>query len=178
MSLSSYLLTVRDVLAAQFPDLKECELHPGAVNNDELARIGASTPAMLVTLGYVEPKIDDYKAYDLPVIPMVYIVTSGRADQQLEDALNYIDGITDLIHSAGFGYECAHSASDVAAKNLFTSATGRHATSLWVIRWRQLIRVDTSEPEPQHPQPNELKIGIAPHIGADHETDYTKVDLS
>ncbi|MBQ4860514.1 hypothetical protein J8L98_02250 [Pseudoalteromonas sp. MMG013] len=174
MSLSAYLRAVRDKLDSTFPGLRECELHPGTVNSAELDRIGTKTPSMLVTLGYVEPPEYIHEGYDRAIIPMVYIITGGNADQQLEDAINYVDGITQLIEGEGFGYELAHRASDVAAKNLFTTATGRHATSLWVVRWRQLVRY--VEPQaPAEPVPTDLYVGITPEVGAAHEQDYTQV---
>lgn len=166
-----------DDLRTRFPQLNTCEVHDGAFDPTELARIGARTPAMFVScLGIPTVENPGTEQADAAVDMAIYVVT--RSMPQLPRGVagrNLVDALLAYLPGARWGLTGVGAVSAVAAENHFGVDVDSAGVGLWSVTWRQMNRLGTDIWDTSGVLPTELYVGLDPNLGSEHLSDYDLV---
>ena len=189
---NKFLTAVAAEIKTWIPELKTCEVHNGRFDKGELMRHALRAPAVLVScLGTasVEDRGDEgvnaqklWAAFivtrDLPGLPR------GEGARNLADALELLimrgiveeDPITKEQRLANrWGLKGVGPAEQLRSQNLYGGDIDKQGAALWVVSWRQSLRIRPLSRTEDCPIPSQVYLGQAPEIGAGHEADYERV---
>lgn len=131
--------------------LRQCDRHAGRFDADELSRMGAAAPAILIALLGVGPGAEVSSGeVDHTLRLGAYVVAAdegGIARDVLAAAL--VGRLVTLLPGHVWGRDDVHpvEARSIQARNLYASTRGRGVV-LWGVEWRQVIRLGASDFEP------------------------------
>ncbi|WP_040728225.1 hypothetical protein [Thiomicrorhabdus sp. Kp2] len=164
MSTTNELLTaIKTEFKNRLNALKTCEIHPGRFNLQELKRLSAKTPALLVSsLGTVKvnnPGTGEAK----PVKQLVvYIVTKTTAQLSAEEACrNLVDAIEHYLESESprWGVNGTGQPQAIRSDNLYSSEVDKNGVMLWAITWQQHLTLGESLFIEDGTLPSQLYVG-------------------
>lgn len=174
--LVNFLNTVKDSFTAAFPLARQCELHSGDLNIDEIRQIAPQLPALLISSGAIgikEPQADGTNLK--PVTIVAYVITRDEAGlTRFESAANIAEALLELVDSNNFAFAGAREATDEQAKNLSTSGLEREKVAMWVVRWVQKLQFGQSFFD-DGIMPTRLYVGMDPDTGADNINKYVEI---
>ncbi len=172
-----FLNAVKDDLKSKFPKLKSCEVHCGRFTIDELGAQSLKCPLFRIALFDVATVPDSSGATDIPMSLSVVIVTADDAKGKIDRfdaANNLVNALAVHVTEREFT-ENSFPAEDVRGRNLYSGKIRTKRIQLWEVTWKQTIRVAGSRWTDDETMLDELYIGQAPRIGADHKDDYVQV---
>jgi hypothetical protein len=117
--------------------------HGGPFNAEELKRVGASAPAVIVTcLG-----VSGFSVQGTEVVGnaqwAAFIVTRGDARERRDaQALRLCEAVAVEAPFQVWDGSALKAPTDLNATNLYSSAIDALGLSLWAVRWSQLVQLD------------------------------------
>ena len=190
---NDFLKAVAAEIKVWIPDLRTCDVHDGRFDLAELKRRTLQTPAVLVScLGTVSVTDQGDESLNALRHWAAFILTGtlpgltrGDGARNLVDALEILilrgvlrtDEITgEQSLSNRWGLKGVGPAEQVRSQNLYGGTIDKQGVALWIVSWRQSLRLRPLQRDEDCPIPSELYLGQAPEIGAGHEADYKRVD--
>ena len=189
---NDFLTAVAEEIKTWLPDLKSCRPHDGRFDLPEVKRFALQAPAVLVsclaTLS-VTDRGDQSVNADRSWAAFVLTRSSpglprGEAARNLVDALELLilrgiveeDPITGEQRLANrWGLTGVGPAEQLRSQNLYSGTIDKQGAALWVVTWRQILRLKPLIAAEDCPIPSEVYLGRDPEIGAGHEPDYERV---
>ena len=180
MSTSNELLNaIKDDLKARFNELKTCEVHPGRFNLEELKRLSAKTPALLISsLGTVKPENTGTEQSDSTKQLAAYFVTKNAPNMEADVACrNLVDALELYLEGQlpRWGLSDIGEPKAIRSDNLYSSKVDKQGVMLWAVTWQQRIRMGESLFVEDGTLPSKLYVGFSPEIGLYHEQDYEQL---
>lgn len=174
MSLVETRTAIKDAIKAALPELRQCEIHGGQFDLDELKRFLTVTPSIRLAM-LATPRLtpENSGGIDVDLRLAAFIVTRDAGALAREDAaLNIAQAILLLVHGNHWGLDYAHPARDVASRALYSGPVDRTGAALWSVNWNQTVRIGADAFLEDGVLPDSLYVGVSPEIGAAHKADY------
>ncbi len=153
----------------QLPALRTCEVHDGKFDLAELRRATTRAPAVLICwLGTPRTEIPGVAWTDAEQQLAAYVVTRDQGGlRRGAAARNIVDRLLLYIPRARWGLERIGSATDLRAENVYSGAVDKKGVALWMVMWRQMLRLEALEDGTCPPLPEELYSSARedPHVG-------------
>ncbi len=142
------LLEVADAAAERIgswlPELAVCKAHAGPFGRGELERLGTATPAVYLTLTATTANdaVGDGRQ-DVTAEYAASILTTARGADAPAGRLGVAIGEALLARTPceQWGLTDLGGAVDVRLRNEFSAALADHGVALWVVSWRQQVRL-------------------------------------
>ena len=148
-------------LRTRLPALKTCEVHDGRWDAEEVKRWVVATPAVLVAwLGTAKAETPGVRWADCDQQLAAFVVTRdaprlGRG----EAARALVDWLLLHVPRARWGFTSGAGigpAEDLRAANLYSRAIDKTGVAMWMVSWRQMLRLEAAEDGTCPPLPSEL----------------------
>lgn len=148
-------------LRTRLPALKTCGVHDGRFQAAELRRWSLAAPAVLVAwLGTAKAETPGVRWTDCDQQLAAFVVTRdapglGRG----EAARNLADWLLLYVPRAHWGFSSGAgigAAEDLRAANLYSSEVDQSNLAMWMVSWRQTLRLEAAEDGTCPPLPSEL----------------------
>ena len=184
---NDFLTAVADEIHAWLPDLKTCRPHDGRFDLPEVKRFALQAPAVLVsclaTLSVTDrgdQSVDADRSWAAFVLTRSTPgLTRGEAARNLVDALELLilrgiveedeDPITGQQQLANrWGLTGVGPAEQVRSQNLYGGTIDKQGVALWVVTWRQFLRLKPLIEEEDCPIPSHVYLGQDPEIDVEH----------
>ena len=163
MRTQDLLEAIASDLHAQLPSLKTCTVHDGRWDEGEVKRWSRATPALLVAwLGTVRTEPPGARWTDCEQQLAAFVMTrdsigGGRRLGRGEAARNLVDWLHLYIPRARWGVTTGiGEATELRAANLYSRETDEHGIALWMVGWRQELRLESADDADCPPLPDEL----------------------
>ncbi len=178
MTLDDLRQAIADQIKAKLPELRDCRAHAGRFDLGELRRVATKTPAVFIAcLGVKESELRESGECDADLVMAAFVVTSDvRGLPRDLSALNIIEFLLLYLPGKQWGLGGkAFQAREVQAQNMYAGDVDKAGIALWAATWRQKVRLGTSVWDETGVLPSHVYVGIAPEIGAGHESDYREI---
>ena len=176
MKIDALLKAIQTAVKGRLPSLRQCDIHGGRFDGEELKRRAARTPAVLIVcLGADKITPSDTGARDLHLALTAFIITRDTPKLTRQSAaMTIAETVIDLVTDNRFT-EGAFPAERVKMQNLYAGPIDRHGVALWAVSWVQRLRTGAPAADQDGKIPEYLYVGISPDTGRDHIDDYVEV---
>jgi len=166
-----------EAIKAELTGLATCAAYAGEFSGGELQRASVPAPAVLTAClgGERHEDVDDGGVDWLYRFVAYCMVRNaiGRT-QRSTGALALASAVVPVVDGSRFGLSGVLPAKATRIDNLYSEGWDKASVSLWAVTWEQKARI-FAEDRTSGMAPEEIYLGMAPKIGADHEDDYIKV---
>ena len=151
-------------VGARLTALSSCQVHDGKWDEAELKRWTVSTPAVLIAwLSTTRTETPGEAWTDCSQQLAAYVVTRDQGELARGTAArNLVDWLLLYIPRARWGFSSASSAAgigpaeDLRAENLYSDTVDKTGVAMWVVTWRQELRLEAAADGTCPPLPTEL----------------------
>jgi hypothetical protein len=114
--------------------------HGGALNVDEVKRLGARSPALAVTcLGVPKNEVQGSRRLGDAVFAIFCVASSQERRPRDVVALNLAETVLEEVPNQFWSDTAAKAPTDVVATNLYSTSLDKLGVSMWAVRWRQRV---------------------------------------
>ena len=140
------------------PDLKTCAPHDGRFQAAELRRWAVGAPAVLIAwMGTTQTETPGVRWTDCEQQLAAFVVTRDRPGlPRGKAARDIVSALLLLIPRARWGSTDIAATERLEARNLFSGAVDKNGVALWVVTWRQTLRLEAAADGTCPPLPEEL----------------------
>ena len=145
-------------LRTRLPALKTCEVHDGRWDAEEVKRWSVATQAVLVAwLGTAKAETPGVRWTDCEQQLAAFVVTRdvpGLGRGAAARAL--VDWLLLYVPRSHWGLSDIGEATGLRAANLYSRAIDKTGVAMWMVNWRQELRLEAAEDGTCPPLPDEL----------------------
>lgn len=145
-------------LRTRLPALRTCAVHDGRFHAAEIERWSMATPAVLVAwLGTAKAETPGAGWTDCDQQLAAFVVTRDAPElPRGKAARNLADWLLLYVPRARWGLTGIGAAEDLQAANLYSSEVDQSNLAIWMVSWRQTLRLEAAEDGTCPPLPSEL----------------------
>jgi len=164
-------------IKAAVPGILTCAAYAGEFSGGDLQRASVQSPAVLVAcLGCARGGDVDCGDVDWLCRFTAYCMVRSSANRgdRADGALALAWKIVPAVDASRFGLTGVWPAKVTRIDNLYAADWDKASVALWAVTWEQQARLCMSE-EAEGTRPEEIWLGQAPEVGAEHVDDYARV---
>ncbi len=167
-------------IKAKAPGLRQCAPYAGQFAGEPGARVAIHAPAVLVAALDARPAspadVGDGRM-DVTARMAAYCLARHAGDPGKREGAcqDLAANVALAVSLASFGLADTGCARVIDMKTLTDARADQAGFALWAVTWEQELRLGAAAVESFGPI-TELRVGLAPNVGAGHETDYARVN--